>query len=375
MSRQKIFLYTSEIAAYIGQNKYDYVTPFERLWKRCDPSGYNIVMDTKRAELTKCSLDTVLIDKDIQQLQTDLDSGKLTRRQFTARRKRLDEKRELLKVQSDTIENQIDSIDLNQEQRLVKKLGQESVDLLRSESVETDTKRVEIERKLTSLNLTAEKLQDLQNETTNYINKTHGTLKEDSAIKMYETKYKVKLDTSQTFFKRQLEIDSDNSRIDWYIGGKMDGVYRDTTNSADSSRDYIVEVKNRTKGFFTTLRDYERTQIHLYMYMTGINITKLVEKYKDKIRVTVVYNDAEYTNNIVEYLTTFITCFEQFLADDTLKYKFVSGSFEDRRQLLNRLYINPINEIVRNKILQESNGSVEKNASNGQDNCLIDDLD
>ena len=36
MNKQKVFLYTSDIASYIGQNKWDYVTPFERLCKRCD---------------------------------------------------------------------------------------------------------------------------------------------------------------------------------------------------------------------------------------------------------------------------------------------------------------------------------------------------
>ena len=34
--QKKVFLYPSDIAAYIGQNQYDFVTTFERLWKRCD---------------------------------------------------------------------------------------------------------------------------------------------------------------------------------------------------------------------------------------------------------------------------------------------------------------------------------------------------
>ena len=48
MNKQKVFLYTSEIASYIGQNKWDYVTPFERLWKRCDKDNYNFILETTK---------------------------------------------------------------------------------------------------------------------------------------------------------------------------------------------------------------------------------------------------------------------------------------------------------------------------------------
>ena len=43
--KKKLFLFTSDIAAFIGQNEYDFVTPFERLWKRCDPDGYNKIIN------------------------------------------------------------------------------------------------------------------------------------------------------------------------------------------------------------------------------------------------------------------------------------------------------------------------------------------
>ena len=40
MNPENVFLNSSDIAAFIGQNKWDIVTPFERLWKKCDKSGY-----------------------------------------------------------------------------------------------------------------------------------------------------------------------------------------------------------------------------------------------------------------------------------------------------------------------------------------------
>ena len=43
--KKSIYLYCSEIASYIGQNKWDYVTPFERLWKRCYSESYRAILE------------------------------------------------------------------------------------------------------------------------------------------------------------------------------------------------------------------------------------------------------------------------------------------------------------------------------------------
>ena len=48
--QKKVFLYPSDIAAYIGQNQYDFVTPFERLWKRCDTESYTDIINKSKSE-------------------------------------------------------------------------------------------------------------------------------------------------------------------------------------------------------------------------------------------------------------------------------------------------------------------------------------
>ena len=50
-TKKKVFLYPSDIAAYIGQNQYDFVTPFERLWKRCDPESYTEIINQSKTKL------------------------------------------------------------------------------------------------------------------------------------------------------------------------------------------------------------------------------------------------------------------------------------------------------------------------------------
>jgi hypothetical protein len=91
----------------------------------------------------------------------------------------------------------------------------------------------------------------------------------------------------------------------------------------------------------------------------------LVEKYNDKIRITHIFENKEYTEEIVANLGIFIRAFEkQFLADKELKNKFVSKTPDEKKILLRRLYLNKIWEKEITKI----------DDNDGKD-CLIDDLD
>ena len=70
--KKKIFINISEIASYIGQNKWDYVTPFERIWKKCDKECYEKLLNEsqnkindKNEELNKLELEKNKLDLDL----------------------------------------------------------------------------------------------------------------------------------------------------------------------------------------------------------------------------------------------------------------------------------------------------------------------
>ena len=73
---------------------------------------------------------------------------------------------------------------------------------------------------------------------------------------------------------------------DWYIGGKMDGI--------DEENKTIIEVKNRTRCFFNSVRDYEMTQIQIYMYLKDYDNSILVEKLNNKIKKTSIKYNEDY---------------------------------------------------------------------------------
>lgn len=357
--QKKVFLYPSDIAAYIGQNQYDFVTPFERLWKRCDLESYTDIINKSKSQLDSKKKELEDLEKQRENLQTELNNKNITKRQFKLQLDKIDKNTKEVTEDSKSLESKIDSIDLDQQQRLIKSIGKETVQLLQSEVIETKDKQKNITTILDNMNLEGDKLALLQRETTSFINKTHGTLREDSAIEIYEQKSGITLDTSQKFYKRQIQS---SEQFEWYIGGRLDGIYIDKEHP---ERSYIVEIKNRMRGFFSTLRDYEKTQIHLYMYLLDIPMAKLIEKYDSQIRTTVIYQDNSYLENILSSLCIFINNFEnRFLNDILYKTKFVNSNTDNKKKLCRQLYLDDIYK-----------KSIENlDDDNSQENCLIDDL-
>lgn len=358
-SKPKIFLFASEIASFIGQNKWDCITPFERLWKKCDKTNYESIVNTNLQEIEtiKESINELEVQK--VDLLNSLENKEITQRQYSLRLNKINKLKEERTEEIQTKETKIDEIHLTQQQKLEKYLGKDIIEHIGDKNIETENKRTVVNELIENLNLDDKRMGKIKQHAESFINKTHGTLKEDDAISIFEKKFKVKLDVSQQFNKKYLESISSKSNFDWYICGKVDGLY---INEEDSSKNYIVEVKNRTRGFFNNLRDYEKTQIQLYIWMLGVPISKLVEKHESKIRITEVYKDRTWINNILEYLEIFINAFENsFLNNEELKKNYTMSEKEEKERILKRLYLNPIQQYINNKIKEiiEEETSIE----------------
>lgn len=353
-NKPKIFLFASEIAAFIGQNKWDYITPFERVWKKCDKENYQTIINDNLIQMQTIKEHIEVLDKSKNELLQQLEKGEITNRQYTLRFNKVNKIHEEKQKEIEEIETKVDDINLTQQQKLEKYLGTDIIQHIGDKNVETDKKRDAVNEVISNLDIKDDKrLDGIKQHAESFINKTHGTLKEDDAIAIYEKKFGVKLDTSQQFHKKYLEEISKNSKYDWYICGKVDGLY---INNVDTSKNYIVEIKNRTRGFFNSLRDYEKTQIQLYIWMLNVPISKLVEKHESKIRITEVYKDKTWINNLLENLEIFINAFEnKFLTDEKLKQSYTMSNKEQKQSILKRLYLNPIQKYITEKINKKLN--------------------
>lgn len=356
--KPKIFFNISEIASFIGQNKWDYITPFERLWKRNDKEDYNVCLNLIKEDLKDKKEELNVVNDKKVLLQKDLIDKKITQNSFTAKNILLEKKEEHVKKIYDNINNIVEKVSTTQVERINNKLGKDIISMINDKLYSTQSKKKDVEECINKLDISDSTKSDLLKDTESYINKTHGILKEESAIKLFEDKYKVKLNTDQVYNTLLLGACCEMSDYLWYIGGKVDGLHTD----------YVVEVKNRTKGFFNNVREYENTQIQLYMHLLDINMAKLVEKFNNKIKVTVIYKDDEKVNDIIECLNIFSKSFENFIKGDlSNKIKYINSNENEKQTFLKLLYIEKINKYIHQKHFV----NVEKEDVD----CLIDDLD
>lgn len=359
-----IFLNTSDIASFIGQNKWDYVTPFERLWKKYD-SEYTNCLNEFNNKLSDKKAELILIENDKRVLEEKLASKELTKRQYEKLIKENETKNKSVVKDIDSITSKIESISLTQSEKIEKNLGKDIIKTIENASKETTDKRKITNEAIEKLEkdgkIKKEEKENLLKQTESFINKTHGTLKEDSAIKIYESQYNVTLNTSQQYYKYVFRKTNNYS---WFIGGKMDGIYIDETNCDNN---YIIEVKNRTKGFFSSLREYEKTQIQLYMLLTGFNKTKLVEKFKDKIRVTDVPLEKVYIDDILDFLSIFVNSIEEFFNNTQLKMRYFNLTENEKKKFLNELYLDKIETLRKEK--------EQLRIIKAEEECLLSDFD
>ncbi len=339
-------IFISDIASFIGKSNYDIVTPFQRLWKKCDLIGYNKALNNLKNELANKQLEIASLTADYEKLDNDLQNKKITKRQHAIGLKKLDEQKTEITRDCQKVEQKVDLIALTQQEILQKTIGSSIVEEIKDATIETDDKRSKVIAVIDSLDLSQEQKKQVVKDAQSFINKSHGTLKEDSALDMYEKKYSVVLDKSQEYHKKQLKA----TKKTWYIGGKMDGLYIDQENHKNS---YIVEVKNRTRGFFSSIRDYELTQIQMYLWVTGLNKAKLVEKYENKIRITDIYRDDKFIDEVLECLDTFTNEFEKFLEDSQLQTKYMSLDQESKKTFIYKLYLAKIQERLEEMVSQE----------------------
>ena len=85
----------------------------------------------------------------------------------------------------------------------------------------------------------------------------------------------------------------------------------------DGSRT-LVEIKNRAKGLFNRVRDYEEVQCQTYLQMLGdIKYCRLVEQFNDERKGYLIEkNDEKWKDEIVPKLQNFCELFHSMLSEE-----------------------------------------------------------
>lgn len=110
-----------------------------------------------------------------------------------------------------------------------------------------------------------EQLIDLMKTATNT---RHGVSNEVSGYQIFAECMGKPCTAQQKGLKHTVFADD---RFEWVLTGRLDGL------TADGE---VVEIKNRTKGLFGRIRDYEAVQLQAYIHMTGAQLGHLLELHR-----------------------------------------------------------------------------------------------
>ena len=109
-------------------------------------------------------------------------------------------------------------------------------------------------------------------------NTMHGVSHEGNGLELFTKASGIKVVDTQA--SMNLVFYEDDKYI-WEINGRLDGI-------TDNGR--LVEIKNRQKALFNTVRDYEMCQVQTYLHHKRMDMGYLVEILPGKTKADTTYN-------------------------------------------------------------------------------------
>lgn len=230
----------------------------------------------------------------------------------------------------------------------------------KNNTVELNTKQGELYNKLQSvidekastttnqedLSTLKKQAQELHNIIKSSTNTVYGTRNENSGYKFFEEATQLSIKKRQKFMFQKLAGYSlaSGERINWTLKGVADGI---------TTSDELVEIKNRQKKLFNTIRDYEMCQIQTYLHLLGADTGYLVELITDSENqltgnIIKVEKQVEYFNAIiVGYLDKLISFMMNLFYFDTENRMFTE---DERHTILSNLISGDNEKLVHNVI-------------------------
>ncbi len=169
---------------------------------------------------------------------------------------------------------------------------------------------------------------------TSFTNRGFGQKNEETVIDIYQDITKTKIFDKQKIVIGRIRKATDDYPINWFIKGKIDGLVKIKDSNTNHVETILVEIKNRTKSLFKTLKDYEKPQIQCYMKLLGLNKAHLVEHMKDEdTNIIPVELENEYWNQVLNKLKRFTVFFYDFLKDTKMQeIVLVKGSYDEEAE-------------------------------------------
>lgn len=179
-----------------------------------------------------------------------------------------------------------------------------------------ETKK-DVINKIEKSNISKEKKNEFKKSLENVANTNFGTINERDILQEYMLKTNNNATTNNTYYKKKIGDSVINDEvIEWFIIGKVDAL---VVSSNDNSSNTVIEIKNRIYRYFKEVREYEKIQTFVYMFLLGYRQSHLVEALKDKkcdINIIEINYDEDYWKEIVCEIKKFIDFFSNIFMNN-----------------------------------------------------------
>lgn len=150
-----------------------------------------------------------------------------------------------------------------------------------------------------------------------------GTRNEYDGVELFREHRNVDVERPTGYFSQELFILGETPDT-WSIGGKIDGIFSD-----DDGTRAVLEIKNRMRGLFNKVRDYEKVQCYAYMFCLDLKHTSLAEIYKSEqgVKMGVIdigWEDDFWENEVVVPVSDFVEDFYDFMEDESRRIEIIS---------------------------------------------------
>lgn len=127
------------------------------------------------------------------------------------------------------------------------------------------------------------------------LTKNYGITNEDKVLKNFEKFVNSVKEEEEIKLVHDEKIYYRNINDTYTLNGKIDSweIHPDGTK-------IIIETKNRKYKLFHTLKEYEKIQVHAYLYLLPhVHCAKLVERFDDEMDYTTIERDDTYWDSFI----------------------------------------------------------------------------
>lgn len=325
----RVLVYASEIAAAVGKNRYKQPWEvFESMWVRLNPEQYReycdaaLTADQHALQELTASVHAIAHHASSNMLATpaaDLTTGAVQQAAATTE-----------KAVQQAVQRSIETVWAStpdfKKPRTLQEVAQREQELDKQGAADGAKSTEKSQLQKTKVLLQAET--QLKALAKSEVQCTFGTVKEDASRAQLEVEEQQVVHKDNRFHTLTLGEPLIVSHRLWGIGGRVDGV--------DEQR-RVVEIKNRTRAFFTRLPEYELVQVQAYMALLDAPEAVLVQQLNGRQKKTVVARDGDmWTHEVVPALQQFMDTLDTFLDDDShaLRLQWVQSDATGKASLL-----------------------------------------